>query len=132
MKKFIIEFKKFALKSNFLSMAVGVVIGGALSSVVKSFVEDIISPLFGLFVKVNFNKLAINIGNVEITYGAFIMALVDAIIVLLSVFIFVKAINKMIDNDKSLKEENKTKICPYCKSEIDIDATKCPNCTSDL
>ena len=77
MKNFINEFKEFALKGNAFEMAVGIIIGAAFTAIVTSLVDDIISPLIGLFVKVDFNHLVANVMGVDIKYGAFIMAIID-------------------------------------------------------
>jgi large conductance mechanosensitive channel len=135
MKKFFEEFKKFISKGNVMDMAVGIIIGGAFTSIVSSLVEDIINPILGLFGGMNFDQLAWNItGDVTLNYGKFITAIVNFLIMALVVFLIVKAMNKA--SSKFKKEEKPaaptTKICPFCKSEIAIDATRCPHCTSEL
>ena len=134
MKNFINEFKEFALKGNAFEMAVGIIIGAAFTAIVTSLVDDIISPLIGLFVKVDFNDLVETVFNVDIKYGAFIMAIINFLIVALVLFALIKAVNKANSLTKKEKEEEEptTKVCPFCKSEIAIDATRCPNCTSEL
>jgi large conductance mechanosensitive channel len=135
MKKFFEEFKKFISKGNVMDMAVGIIIGGAFTSIVSSLVDDIINPLLGLFGGMNFDQLAWNItGDVTLSYGKFITNVVNFIIMALVVFLIVKAMNTATSKFK--KEEKPaaptTKKCPYCKSEIAIDATRCPHCTSEL
>lgn len=134
MKKFLEEFKKFISKGNVMDMAVGIIIGGAFTSIVSSLVNDIINPVLGLFGGVNFDQLAWNItGDVTLYYGKFITAVVNFLIMALIVFILVKAMNKAVSRFQ--KEEPKkatTKKCPYCTSEIALEATKCPHCTSEL
>ena len=135
MHKFLEEFKKFISKGNVMDMAVGIIIGGAFTSIVSSLVNDIINPLLGLFGGMNFDKLAWNItGDVTLYYGKFITAVVNFLIMAFIVFILVKAMNTAVSKFQK-KEEAKaptTKTCPYCKSEIALDATRCPHCTSEL
>lgn len=135
MKKLWKEFREFAFKGNVMDMAVGIVIGGAFTAIVTSLVGDIISPLIGLLFDNDFAGLTAKVGNVDIAYGSFITAVINFFIVALVLFAIIKAINKA----KSIKKEEpapaeapKTKVCPYCKSEIAIDATRCPHCTSEL
>lgn len=135
MKKFFEEFKKFISKGNVMDMAVGIIIGGAFTSIVSSLVNDIINPVLGLFGGMNFDQLAWNItGDVTLYYGKFITAVVNFLIMALIVFIIVKMMNKAMS--KFQKEETPkaptTKICPYCRSEIAIEATRCAHCTSEL
>ena len=133
MKSLIKEFKEFALKGNVMDMAVGIIIGAAFTAIVTSLVDDIISPLIGLFVKVDFNDLVANVAGVDIKYGAFIMAIINFLIVAWVLFLVIKSLNKASNLKKKEEEEAPTtKVCPYCKSEIAIDATRCPNCTSEL
>ncbi|MBR0126626.1 MAG: large conductance mechanosensitive channel protein MscL [Firmicutes bacterium] len=133
MKSLINEFKEFALKGNVMDMAVGIIIGAAFTAIVTSLVDDIISPLIGLFVKVDFNDLVANVAGVDIKYGAFIMAIINFLIVAWVLFLVIKSLNKASNLRKKEEEEAPTtKVCPFCKSEIAIDATRCPNCTSEL
>ena len=133
MKSLIKEFKEFALKGNVMDMAVGIIIGAAFTAIVTSLVDDIISPLIGLFVKVDFNDLVANVAGVDIKYGAFIMAIINFLIVAWVLFLVIKSLNKASSLKKKEEEEAPTtKVCPFCKSEIAIDATRCPNCTSEL
>lgn len=134
MKKFLKEFKAFALKGNALDLAVGVIIGAAFQAIVTSLTKDIISPIIGLFANTDFSDLVIKISDVEIRYGAFITAVINFIIMALVIFVFIKVINRTL---KGKKEEPKpavptTKKCPYCLKEVDIKAVKCAYCTSDL
>ena len=135
MHKFLEEFKKFISKGNVMDMAVGIIIGGAFTSIVSSLVNDIINPLLGLFGGMNFDQLAWNItGDVTLYYGKFITAVVNFLIMAFIVFILVKAMNTAVSKFQK-KEEAKaptTKTCPYCKSEIARDATICPHSTSEL
>ncbi len=121
------EFKEFALKGNMMDLAVGVIMGAAFKDVVTSLVDNIIMPLVSMFTgNINFDKW--KIPSTNITYGVFISALINFIIMAFIIFIMVKIMNKLRRKD----EEVTTKVCPHCKSEIDIEATKCPNCTSDV
>lgn len=135
MKKFFDEFKRFISKGNVMDMAVGIIIGGAFTSIVSSLVEDIINPILGLFGGMNFDQLVWNItGDVTLNYGKFITAVVNFLIMALVVFLIVKAMNTA--SAKLRKEEPPvaptTKKCPYCKSEIALEAVRCPHCTSTL
>ena len=133
MKKFFEEFKKFAFKGNALDMAVAVVIGASFSAIVNSLVNDIISPTIGLLVRTDFTDLSVDVLGVHLAYGSFIMQVINFIIVAFVLFAVVKSINKVTSLGK--KEEVKaptTKKCEYCLSEIAIEATRCPHCTSEL
>lgn len=136
MKNFLNEFKKFIARGNVMDMAVGIIIGGAFTTIVNSLVNDMINPLLGLFGGMNFDQLQWNItGDVILYYGKFITAIINFLIMALVVFILVRTINKAGERfskkDKTPAAPT-TKKCPYCKSEIAIDATRCPHCTSQL
>lgn len=148
------EFKEFALKGNVIDLAIGVIIANAFQKIVSSLVADIIMPLISLLTaNINFSDLAFTIGKVSVTYGNFITAIIDFLIVAFCLFLFVKYMNKLrnmnkgiLDNkllnklNKRNKDKTKpveipeptTKICPYCLSEIAFKATRCPHCTSVL
>ena len=153
--KFIKEFKDFAMKGNVMDMAVGLVIGGAFQSIIKSLVEDIIMPFTALFTgNVDYTDWIINVSTAQIRIGSFITALINFLIIALSIFLALKVvmgINKRIEmmnkevegkisqkfrkgkkNEKKEEEEPETKVCPYCLSEVKFKATKCPHCTSEL
>ena len=143
------EFKTFAMRGNVIDMAVGIIIGAAFGKIVDSLVNDIIMPPLGWVLgKVDFAKLfwtfpfgthydtleaAQEAGAVTINYGAFINTLISFILVAFAVFLLIKGINKL-QADKKKEEEAAptTKECPHCFSTIDIRATKCPNCTSEV
>lgn len=135
-KGFFAEFKKFIMRGNVIDLAVGVIIGGAFQAIVSSLVEDIVTPLLGIILgKVDFSNLAVTIGDASIGYEKFITAVINFFIMALVIFAIIKAINDVSDRlHKKTDEEPAltTKICPYCKSEIDIEAVKCPHCTSDV
>ena len=148
------EFKEFALKGNVIDLAIGVIIATAFQKIVSSLVSDIIMPLISLITTdIDFSDLALNIGNVSVTYGNFITSIIDFLIVAFCLFLFVKYMNKLNNMNKGIldskllkklnrKNKNKenpapvpeptTKICPYCLSEIARKATRCPHCTSIL
>ncbi len=156
------EFKKFITKGNVADMAVGIIVGGAFQKIVTSFVNDLVMPIVGLFTGgVNFNdqfailslpegvekaqvtslEVAKELGVTTLNYGAFITIVLDFLIIALTVFFLVKGINKVKENAEKLKKEEEpapapaaptTKKCPYCCTEIAIEATRCPHCTSEL
>ncbi|MBO5364982.1 MAG: large conductance mechanosensitive channel protein MscL [Clostridia bacterium] len=134
MKKFLGEFKAFIARGNVMDLAVGVIIGGAFQKIVASLVGDMITPLLGLFGGANFENLIWKIGEVEIRYGTFITTVIDFLIMAFIIFLLVKAIARVTDLTKKPEPEAAptTKKCPYCCSEIAIEATRCPNCTSEL
>lgn len=149
------EFKEFATRGNIMDMAVGVVIGGAFQKIINSLVEDVIMPCVSILTgKVDFSDMILTVGDASIKYGNFITAVVNFLIIAFSIFLAVKYVNKLnkkmedmkfgkIDNlvskisKKGEKKEEPApeptvKICPYCYSEINYKATRCPNCTSEL
>lgn len=138
MKKFLEEFKKFALKGNVMDMAVGVIIGGAFTTIVTSLTDNFINPLIALCTGgANGEGVVIGgtftIGGVAFNYGAFLSAVINFLIMAFILFCMLKAINKLMSIGHKKEEPVKTtKICPYCKSEIPKDATKCAHCTSDV
>jgi large conductance mechanosensitive channel len=141
------EFKSFAVKGNAIDMAVGIVIGSAFSTIVTSLVNDIIMPPFGLLLGgVDFTNLFVNLskgsyeslslardaGAPTINYGLFINSLISFLIVAWALFMVVKATNKLKGTEPKKEEAPKTKECPFCKSMIHKDATRCPQCTAQL
>jgi large conductance mechanosensitive channel len=134
MKQFFKEFKEFIARGNVMDMAVGIIIGSAFTAIVSSLVEDIISPILGLFGGINFDQLSVNLlGEVTLNYGKFLSAVVNFLIMALIVFIIIKIMNKAASTIAPKEEQAPTtKKCPYCKSEIPIDAVRCPHCTSKL
>ena len=148
---FMKEFKEFISRGNVIDLAVGVIIGSSFTAIVNSLVNNIITPLITLITgKVSVKELFIALdgneyesleaateaGVATLGYGLFIQAIIDFIIIAFVIFLMVKAINRVRDIGKKPVEEVKaeptTKQCPYCKSEINIEATRCPNCTSQL
>jgi large conductance mechanosensitive channel len=146
------EFKEFAVKGNVIDLAVGVVIGGAFGAIVKSLVEDILMPPLGLVIgNVDFSNLFIVMkqgakqagpyvslsaakaaGAVTLNIGLFINALVSFTIVAFAIFMLVKLINRLKREDQASPAPVNTKTCPYCFSLIDLQASRCPCCTSQL
>ena len=138
-KGFIAEFKKFIMRGNVMDMAVGVIVGGAFTTIVNSLNQDILTPILAIFGGTDFSYLTLTLGTGEnapvLNYGNFITAVINFLITALVIFLLIKLINKI--GDRLSHKENKpavptTKKCPFCKSEIAIDATRCPHCTSVL
>ena len=142
------EFKEFALKGNMMDLAVGMIIGAAFTSIVKSLVDKIIMPLLSLVTgKIDFENLFVPLAGQSDTtyaaavengavlgYGSFITEVINFLIMSFVVFLIVKGINTMrAKMEKPAEEEAPTeKECPYCKSMIPVAATKCAHCTSDV
>ena len=131
-KKVLDEFKAFINRGNVVDMAVGVIIGAAFKAIVDSVVNDLISPIIGIIFQKDFSDLAIRIFEAEIRYGAFIMAVINFFIVAAALFALVKVINMFHKKKEEEPAPATTKICPYCKSKISIDATRCAHCTSEV
>ena len=143
MKGFLKEFKEFALKGNMIDLAVGMIIGAAFTALVNKLVSDLIMPLISLITgKIDFENMFIPLAGqttkvyseaVEqgavLAYGSFITAVINFLLMAFVVFIFVKQMNKM---KKEVPAAPTDKECPYCKSMIPIEATRCPHCTSKL
>lgn len=135
MKEFLEEFKKFALRGNVMDLAVGVIIGGAFQGIVTALTEDFINPLINCIGGTSVGG-AIEIFNTGqyIRYGDFITSIINFVIMAFVIFLIMKGINSIMSLGEGKKETPKptTKKCPYCLSEIPIEATKCAHCTSDL
>ena len=154
MKKFLDEFKDFIAKGNALDLAVGVIIGGAFGKIVKSLGADIIMPPIGVLLgNVDFTNLYVQLNRADVSipkgtpltvaqeqgavlfaYGNFLMTIINFLIVAFFIFLLVKGINKLRDLNKKeeVAEAPATKVCPFCKSDIPLEATRCPHCTSQL
>lgn len=149
MRRFFAEFREFIAKGNMLDMAIGIILGTALSGVVNSLVHDILMPPIGLLLaNVNFSNLYVNLsgtsyaslsaaqaaGAPTLNYGTFITALINFLIIGLVLFLVVRQVNRM--NRLLVKQAAPaaptTKECPYCRTLIPLEATRCPNCTSEL
>ena len=146
------EFKEFAMRGNVVDMAVGIIIGGAFGTIVKSLVSDVLMPPIGLLLGgVDFSNLFVVLkegteaaapyaaltdaqaaGAVTVNYGVFFNAVISFLIVAFAVFILIKGINSMKRQEEAPPAEPTTKECPFCLSTIAIKATRCPNCTSEL
>jgi large conductance mechanosensitive channel len=138
MKKFFDEFKAFISRGNVMDMAVGVIIGASFKAIVDSLVADIINPLLGLFGGMNFSEYKLKLlGDATLNYGNFITAIINFVIMAFVIFCIVKFMNGVSAKFTKKKEEEApaaptTKVCTFCKSEIAIEATRCPHCTSEL
>lgn len=140
MKGFMEEFKKFIMRGNVLDMAVGVIVGGAFTAIVTSLNTDILTPLLAILGGTDFSHLTVTLGSSEtapvLMYGNFITAIINFLVTAFAIFCLVKCINTL--SDKLTKKEEEapavptTKKCPYCMSEIAIEATRCPHCTSHI
>ena len=151
MGKLVNEFKEFVMRGNVLDLAVGVIIGGAFNSIVTSLCNDVIMPGVSWIIatvsgqdftnpetgQLDFTKVtsALNVGPIDL--GKFVAAIINFLIMAIIIFAMVKAVNKIMSIPKALKnteeeEEPTTKECPFCFSEIDIKATRCPHCTSEI
>ena len=135
LKKFVNEFKEFAIRGNVMSLAVGVIIGSSFQGMVKSLTDNILSPIIGLFTKQNFDMLELAVLGVTLRYGAFITSVINFIIMAFVVFILVRLMNRLL----AIGEQKKPpavpvpdRLCPYCKTVLHKEATRCPACTSQL
>jgi len=145
------EFKEFAVKGNVVDMAVGIIIGGAFGTIVKSLVADVIMPPIGMLLgNVDFAELFLVLKNggtpgpymtlaeaqaagaVTINYGLFFNAVVSFIIVAFAVFMLIRAVNRLKREDETPPAEPTTRDCPYCCSSISLKATRCPQCTAEI
>jgi len=139
------DFKEFAIKGNMLDLAIGVVIGSAFGKIITSIVNDLIMPMLSLLIgKMDFQNLFYALDGkqydtliearaakaVTINYGLFITAVIDFLIVAFTIFIVVRQLNRFKKKEEPVV--SKLKACPYCKTDIAIEATRCPNCTSQL
>ena len=144
------EFKAFAMRGNVLDLAVGIIIGGAFGTIVKSLVDDVIMPPIGLALgNVDFSNLFVLLkagpkapppyasladahtaGAVTLNYGVFINSIIAFLIVAFAVFLVVRAANRMMP--KEAEAAPSTRECPFCRMAIPVGATRCPQCTSDL
>ena len=137
---FISEFKAFITRGNVMDMAVGVIVGGAFTSIVTSLNTDILTPILGIFGGTDFSELKVKLGEGEtapiLTYGNFITAVLNFLITALVIFMIIKGIaainNRFAKKEEPAPAEPTTKACPYCFSDIAIKATRCPHCTSIL
>ena len=145
------EFKEFAMRGNVVDMAVGIIIGAAFGTIVKSLVADVIMPPIGLLLgNVDFSNLfavikqgsvagpfatvaaAQKSGAVTVNYGMFINTIISFVIVAFAVFLLIKGLNSLKRQEEAPPEEPTTKECPHCFSEISIKATRCAFCAADI
>lgn len=143
------EFKKFITRGNVIDLAVGVIVGGAFQKIVNSLVDDIVMPIISLatkgldfanwFIALDGEKYATleaakEAGAATLNFGNFISAILNFLIMAFIIFLLVKGINSVVEKTKKPEapEAPKTKKCPYCKTEIDIEASRCPHCTSEI
>lgn len=141
------EFKEFALRGNVLDLAIGIIIGGAFSTIVNSFVADILMPPIGMLLgNADLSELYVNLsggtyaslaaaqeaGAATINYGLFINSIVDFTIIAFALFLIVRQVNRLQREEEEQPAEPTTKECPYCLAEIPIEATRCQHCTSQL
>lgn len=150
MKHIISEFKEFIMRGNVLDLAVGVIIGGAFQGIISSLVNDVIMPVITLCTGgIDFTNWFIALDGKHYTslqeataanastlnYGTFLTQVINFLIMAFIIFLMVKTMNSLARKAKKPVEEETTpttKVCPYCKSEIAIDALRCPHCTSTL
>ena len=144
------EFKEFALRGNVVDMAVGIIIGAAFGTIIKSLVADIIMPPIGLLLgNVDFANLflilkqgaaagpypsladAQKAGAVTLNYGVFINTIISFVIIAFAVFFLIRRVNRLKRQEEAPAELT-TKECPFCRSTIAVKATRCPQCTSEL
>ena len=137
-KGLIAEFKDFIMRGNVMDMAVGIIVGGAFTAIVTSLNDDILTPILGIFGGTDFSNLTVTLGSSAdapvLYYGSFITAIINFLITALVIFLLIKGLNSLSTKFKKAEEEAApaTKVCPFCKSEIPVEATKCAHCTSDL
>lgn len=145
------EFKEFAMRGNVVDMAVGIIIGGAFGTIVKSLVDDVLMPPLGMLLGgVDFSNFFVVMkqgatpgpyasvgsakaaGAVSVNYGVFLNSVISFMIVAFAVFLLIRAINTMRRHEETAPPPATSKDCPYCASSIPIKATRCPHCTSQL
>ena len=146
------DFKEFAMRGSVVDMAVGIVIGAAFGTIVKSFVDDVLMPPIGLLLgNVDFSNLFITLkdgakaagpyaslvaakaaGAVTLNLGMFINTVISFVIIAFAVFMVIKGLNRMKEEEVAPPAEPTTKECPFCLSTIALKATRCPHCTSEL
>ncbi len=134
MNGFVKEFKEFITRGNVMDMAVGIIIGGAFTAIVTSLVEDIIMPIISLVsggIAIDEWGIALAGGGI-IGIGKFVQAIITFLLIALVLFCIIKAMNKLRAKKEEEPEAAATKECPFCKSEIPVEATRCPHCTSEL
>ena len=134
---FLAEFRKFIARGNVMDLAVGVIIGAAFQNIVTSLTNDVLNPLLGIAFSTDFSNVVLPLPNNAdpLRLGAFISAVLNFVIMAFVLFCLLKGMNKLASLAHRKEEAPAaptTKKCPYCKTEIAIDATRCPHCTSQL
>ncbi len=125
------EFREFAMRGNVMDLAIAVIIGGAFGKIITSLVNDVLMPLIGLALGgINFSELAIVVGDAVVKWGAFVQSIIDFLLVAFVIFMLVRTLNRFKKPEPVVAPT--TKECPYCFTAIPIQATRCPNCTSQL
>ena len=135
MKKFLEEFKKFALRGNVLDMAIGVIVGGAFTGIVTSLTSNFINPLLNLIMTGGAGEISYGVAwTLGAAVASFLTTVVNFLITAFVLFVLLKGINKLVSlgKKKEAPAAPTTKKCPYCLSEIPIAATRCAHCTSEL
>jgi len=144
------QFKAFALRGNLIDLAIGVIIGGAFGRIVSSLVNDLVMPLVGAMVRLDFSQMfwviryglrggpyatatmAVEDGAAVIDYGNFFSVIVDFFLIAISIFLAVKLITQARNGFQAAPEPPPPRLCRFCCTEIHKDATRCPHCTSEL
>jgi large conductance mechanosensitive channel len=145
------EFKEFVMRGNVMDMAVGIIIGASFGAIIQSLVKDVLMPPLGLLLgRVDFSNLFLTLlegktpgpyvtlaaaqsaGAVTLNYGVFLNTVISFIIVALAVFMLVRTINRLKRGEPVEEPTPTTKACPYCMTDIPLQASRCPNCTSQL
>jgi len=125
------EFREFAMRGNVMDLAIAVIIGGAFGKIITSLVNDILMPLIGSVMGgVNFSELAFTVRDAVVKWGAFVQSVIDFVIVAFVIFMLVRTMNRLKKPEPVVAPT--TKDCPHCFTAIQIKATRCPNCTSQL
>lgn len=134
LKGFMKEFKEFILRGNVMDLAVGVIIGAAFKDIVDALTADFIQPLINSVGGTEIGGSVEIWNNQYLNYGHFLTAVINFLIMAFILFILLKSVNKLmtIGKKKAVEADPTTKLCPFCKTEIDIEATRCPHCTSEL
>lgn len=148
---FVKEFKEFAIKGNMVDMAVGIIIGGAFGTIVKSLVDDVIMPPIGMALgNVDFSEMFVVLrqgaeagpytnlaaakeaGAVTLNYGLFVNNVLSFLIVALAVFFMIRGMNRLKRAEEAAPSAPTTKSCPMCATDVPIAAKRCPHCTSEI
>jgi large conductance mechanosensitive channel len=132
-KKLFVEFKEFISRGNVMGLAIGVMIASAFQGVIVSLTDNLLSPIIGLFASRNFDSLELNVLGITLRYGAFVTSVINFIIMAFVVFLLARVMNTLLSRGK--KDDAPAapeRLCPYCKTALHAEATRCPACTSQL